>query len=124
MQQSTAHPQTVKQIQAALASARALVASLEATLDQAQQPADDPALSLAVASKATRLSPHTLRTWCRRGRLQYSRGARGAYLVRVSDINDAIAAAPTLPSPPRADAQDLEAWEQETASTLAEMEGT
>src|SRR5690606_23235049 len=65
-----------KQLEAALASARALVASLEAALEQAEKPAPDPALTLEAAAKAAQLSPHTLRTWCKSGRLRCARGPR------------------------------------------------
>lgn len=109
-------------LQAALASARALVATLEAALEQAERPGDDPALTLEAAARATQLSPHTLRSWCRSGRLRSHRGPRGAYLVRRSDIDAAIEAAPSEPMlRRRATAVDLDAWERETETELQAM---
>jgi len=120
MQRSTSHRQLV----AALAAARALVASLEAALEQAEQPADDRALGLDDAGKMSGLSPHTLRTWCKSGRLRSHRGARGAYLVRLSDVDVAIAAAPSEPiRRTRTTAVDLHAWECEAERDLRAMGG-
>ncbi len=121
MQDSTSRRQLV----AALAAARALVASLEAAVDQTERPVDDPAVSLEAAARATQLSPHTLRSWCRSGRLRSHRGPRGAYLVRRSDIDAAIEAAPSEPAPRRraASVVDLDAWEVQAERELAALGG-
>lgn len=111
-----------RQLVAALASAKALVASLEAAIEQAEHPPDDRVLGLDDAGKASGISPHTLRTWCRSGRLRHSTGARGAYLVRLPDVHEAIAADPGAPPRrTRATVVDLDAWERETERELGEL---
>lgn len=111
-------------IRAALASARALVASLESALEQAEQPADDPALTLEAAARVTQISAHTLRSWAKSGRLRSHRGARGAYLVRRSDVDAAIEAAPNEPTPRRkSNVVSLDAWEREAERELASLGG-
>lgn len=117
MADSTHHRQLV----AALASAKALVASLEAAIEQAEHPPDDRVLGLADAAKASGISPHTLRTWCKSGRLRHSTGARGAYLVRLPDVHEALAADPGAPRRTRATVVDLAEWEAQTARELGEL---
>lgn len=113
-----------KSLQAALAAARALVASLEAALEQAEQPTDDRALGLDAAGEASGISPHTLRTWCKSGRLRSHRGARGAYLVRRSDIDEAIAAGSAAPATrTRATVVDLVQWDREAEADLRSLGG-
>lgn len=115
----------LKQLEAALATARALVANLEAVLAEADAPERPLAMSLNDAAKASGLSPHTLRTWCKSGRLQSNRGPRGAYLVRLEDVDEAIKAAPAEPTQRRRSATviDLEQWERETARQLQAIGG-
>lgn len=121
MQDTTSH----RQLRAALASARALVATLEAALEQAEQPPDDRALGLDAAGEASGISPHTLRSWAKSGRLRTHRGPRSSYLVKLSDVHAAIEAAPSEPAPRirATPVVDLDAWEAQAERELSSLGG-
>jgi len=110
----------LKQLEAVLATARALVTSIEAVLAEANAPEQPLAMTLNDAAKASGLSPHTLRSWCKSGRLRSARGPRGAYLVRLEDVNEAIEAAPAEATQRQRGANviDLDQWERETERQL------
>ncbi len=124
--QGTEGKPNVKALEAALASARATVATLEAALVVANEAPDRRVLTLETAAEASSLSAHTLRTWCKSGRLRSNRGPRGAYLVTLDDVRDAVRAEPTKPSPRKRSepaANDLDDWDAEADRELRAMGG-
>jgi excisionase family DNA binding protein len=116
-------------LEATLASLRACVALLEAELarpdaEQAPGPSVDISLSLQDAAAQSHLSPHTLRTWVRSGRLPAVKGARGQYRVRPQDIQTALAADPVTPLPRRTKADaanDIAEWDRRADAQMARL---
>jgi hypothetical protein len=104
-----------RKLEAALSSARATVALLEAELEDIDDIGDgsDPLLDLE-SVEAEGLSPHTARTWIKSGRLEAYQAERGRFVFRRSALMKAIEASPVMPRERKAKPPaDLAAWEAE-----------
>jgi hypothetical protein len=84
-----------RKIEAALQSARATVALLEAELEDVEL-GDDRIRDLKEAAAHHNESEWTLRSWTKNGRLPATRGARGKLLVKDSDVRAARLAEPVV----------------------------
>lgn len=124
---------TPRKVNAVAAARRAQAAALRAQADAIEAEADaldgeqvvDAPVPLDVAAQRTSTSEHTLRRWVLEGRLAASRGPRGKYLVRVSDVMTVLGAVAVVPRPRKAEApaDTLESWEAETEAELRRMGG-
>lgn len=112
-----------KALEAALATARATVATLEAALAAPDTNCDDPLRDLAdVKVETDGVTAHTARTWIRSGRLEAHQAERGRYVFRQSALRKAIEQAPAPLRPPRLRAvNDLSDWESETDTEIAKL---
>lgn len=103
--------------------AQAFAKRAQADALEAPETVDAP-VPLDVAAARTETSEHSLRRWVTEGKLQASRGPRGKYLVRVSDVVALLAAVAVVPRPRKAaPVTDLDAWERETDAELRRLGG-
>ncbi len=87
-------PDHRKALEAALATARATVATLEAALAEFDRNEGDPWLDLTAAAQAVPLRRETLARWAREGRLQAVEAERGRLMTRRSWLDAALASRP------------------------------
>jgi|GEM_PF-6731511 len=81
---------------------------------------EDPWLDLESAATQCPVSAHTLRSWCKAGRLQSCTAERGRFIFRRSWLDAAIEGAEYQPRRHvAAEAPDLDAWEAEAVRRLA-----
>jgi hypothetical protein len=118
---------TVKQIEASLASARALVASLEATLAEATEPHAPQLLDSRQSFAEFGIGHDGLLAAAERGEIQLTRGARNKLLVERDELERWVRSRPVaprqrLPVAPTAVA-DLEAWDREAGAALRSIAG-
>lgn len=109
-------------LEAALASARALVATLEAAQANAAQP--DELLDLVELGKRYGLGRAAVLAAVERGELEASRGVRGKILVSRLAIEEWRRSRPVVVQrKPRAEVVDLAAWEAGQERALARAGG-
>ena len=106
-----------RKLEAALSSARATVALLEAELEDVNA-GDDPLLSLEDAAAKRNCSPWTLRGWTKTGRLPAVRGSRSKLLVRLSDVDAALEAQPVVPRLRKAPADEAPTEDEDLLDEL------
>ena len=102
---------------------RAQADALDAETDAMEAgPIVDAPVPLDVAAEHTETSEHTLRRWATEGKLPASRGSRGKYLVRVSDVTAVLGAVAVVPRPRKASpVNELAAWDAETDAELRRL---
>lgn len=86
-------------LEAALATARATVATIEAALAELDRNDGDPWLDLTAAAEAVPLRRETLARWAREGRLQAVEAERGRLVTRRSWLDAALASRPARVKP-------------------------
>lgn len=101
---------------AALATAKATVATIEAAL--AVPDADDDRLLDLGSVEAEGVSPHTARSWIRSGRLTAHQAERGRFVFRRSALLRALEASPVKSRNVKTGPADLDAWEAEADRSL------
>jgi hypothetical protein len=116
----------LEQIKASLASARALVASLEAALAAALEPRQPDLLDSRQALAEFGIGRDGLLAASDRGEIRITRGARNKILVERSELQRWVRSRPVAPRQERqraAPATDLDAWDREAGAELRAIAG-
>jgi hypothetical protein len=113
-----------RKLEAALHSARATVALLEAELEQAESVGSDgdQLLNMRQALAEFGLGHNAIKTAAERGDLAVSRGARGRLMVERAEIRRYIKSRPVRPrnAPPAANLTD---WDRQAERSLRGLKG-
>lgn len=116
----------LRKLEAALSSARATVAILEAELADvtAGVTGDDPLLDTKQALTEFGIGHDGIKSAIERGELTASRGARGKILIARSELRRYMQARPVKPRKVApAPASDLDAWERQAQGELRALRG-
>jgi hypothetical protein len=87
-----AAPDTATMLRAQAAALDAQAATLRAMADALGSSSADRVYGLDEMAERRNLSPNTLRTWAKSGRLHCRSGSRKQYLTTDADVDDALAA--------------------------------
>jgi hypothetical protein len=123
--QGNATRRSVKQLEAALATARATVATLEAALAATAEPVTSDTLDAREALAEFGVGRDGLLAAHARGELQLCRGPRQKILVGRDEIERWLRSRPVKSPQSREPAapSDLESWERETRADLRALAG-